>query len=173
MFYHDPYSFLIVNVLQTRNDITYNLKVGQSIVNYCKPLTRITLRERHIYFTSVAETIFMNEFAPYTMSDPPRQQFHKAHTCQRVYFTIIKNSVHIMHNRHKKKKLLLFALHRQPVFFDTRLNLFFNFYHKTCCFQSPKLDDCRQIVFFNVYNCASYTPLLTCCVRYHCGPPTC
>ena len=47
--------------------------------------------------------------------------------------------------------------------------IFDRFYDKSCSrFQLSKLDDWCQFVFFDAYNRANYTPVLTCCVRYHC-----
>ena len=56
----------------------------------------------------------------------------------------------------------MFALHRPPLFYDPAPKLlnFFQFYDNTCCFQSPKLDDCCQFFFFDVYNRANYTQFL-------------
>ncbi len=61
-----------------------------------------------------------------------------------------------------------------PIFWPAPKCWFFYwyFYDKTCCFQLPKLDNCCQFVFFDVFNHANYTPVLTCCVWYHCGPRT-
>ena len=57
-----------------------------------------------------------------------------------------------VHKAHKKN--CLFALHCPSLFFDPHLNFFLffflNFTDKTCCFQSSKLDDCCQLVFFDV-----------------------